>query len=141
MPIYKNTPRSRARVDKIKSDNITRITIGEEDIGSEAGGVTRYICNRCDGPLDKISDDEYHCNQCRITTIPSIEDVRTDQDLTVPRGPVDETLVSCPDLTKDVSVKKQPVYRGSFKELSKRVHFTSYEVKDGSGRPIQEEDE
>ena len=95
MPIYKNTPRSRARIDKIKSDNTTRITIGEEDIGGGSGaGNPKYLCNKCNGPLEKLKEDEWHCDQCRITTIPSIEDVRTDQDLQVPRGPAEETLVS-----------------------------------------------
>ena len=68
------------------------------------------------GLLDKISEDEWHYDQCRITTIPSIENILTAQDIEIPKEYNEETLVSCSDFILDISIHKQPVYCGSFKE-------------------------
>jgi hypothetical protein len=48
---------------------------------------------KCSGLLDKISHDEWHRDQCRITTIPSVGDVRTEQNIEVPRGHNNGTLI------------------------------------------------
>jgi hypothetical protein len=140
MPVHKNNPRSKARIDKQRIKE-TRITVGEEDVTSNNIGSPKYICNRCSGPLDKVSDDEWHCDQCLITTIPSVEDVRIEQDIEIPRGPNTETLISCPDysnsLTKDVQIRHTIEPRGilaKFKE--KGMKITNYSETDGAGRPI-----
>src|SRR5215207_5528667 len=110
-------------------DSTTRVTVGESDIGSSTR-EKKYICHRCSEPLNKISDDEWHCDTCLITTIPTIEDVRTDEDIEIPRGPADETLVSSipsPGFG-DVAVKKKLELKGAFKALADKgnIRFTSY---------------
>jgi hypothetical protein len=55
-----------------------------------------------------------------------------------------ETLVSTTPLPGygDVVIKKPPTYRGSFKSLSEKgIKITSYDVRDGSGKPLREEEE
>jgi hypothetical protein len=138
MPIYKNPPPSRARVDKQKVDN-TKIMFGEEDAGI---GKRRYICHRCNGLLDEITNkygaEEYHCPQCRITTIPSIdkEDTRSvpEQDIEVPREPNEETLIANPKVlysgntfADKVAIRHEPDPKGSFKMLKdKGLRIVNY---------------
>ena len=128
MPIYKNNPRSRARVsiDKHKVKD-TKIVIGENVVSRKRKPI-KYLCNKCDGPLNKISDDEWHCDQCRITTIPSVEDVRTAQDIEVPQGPAQETLVSTvPTGYENIKIHREPELKGSFKALrDKGIRITNY---------------
>jgi hypothetical protein len=99
------------------------MTSGEETL------VPQIYVHRYGGLLDKISDDEWHwhCDQCRITTIRSVEDVRTAQDIVIPEESNEETFVSCPDYILDISIHKQTVYYGSFKEL--QSEFTSLHMK------------
>jgi hypothetical protein len=53
-----------------------------------------------------------------------------------------KTLYSGTNTGKNISIlKHEPTYRGSFAELAKRVRFTSYEERGGSGGPIIDEDE
>jgi hypothetical protein len=53
-----------------------------------------------------------------------------------------ETLVSTTPTPGygDISIRKQPNYKGAFSEMSKKgIKITSYDVRDGAGRPIHEE--
>jgi hypothetical protein len=57
-----------------------------------------------------------------------------------------ETLIADPrvlyggnSLAKDVQIKKELELEGSFKEMARKgIKFTSYEVRDGAGRPISD---
>jgi hypothetical protein len=41
----------------------------------------------------------------------------------------------------DVAIKKQPNYKGSFAEMAKKgIKITSYDVGDGAGRPIHDDE-
>ena len=78
----------------------------------------------------RLSDDEWFCNNCRITIIPSIQDVRTTQDLEVPQGVSDETLIGHPPEPheEDVRIKKEPDLKSGFLALSKKgtIKITDY---------------
>lgn len=54
-----------------------------------------------------------------------------------------ETLVSTTPTPGygDVAIKKKPNYKGSFAELAKKgIKITSYDVRDGAGKPIYEDE-
>jgi hypothetical protein len=129
MPIYKNTPKSKARIDKLNVDNTTKVTTSENEFGLRIADP-KYICNKCGELLAKVDEDIYHCDNCRIITIPTIEDVRTMQDIEVPRGPAEETLIShvLAPHEGDMTIKHELELKSGFKALASKgnIRFTSY---------------
>src|SRR5918994_531782 len=86
---------------KVKKNDVdsrnSKVIIGEKDLGiSET--ESKIICNYCSRVVDvRLSDDEYFCNNCSVTIIPSLqEDVRRVQDIITPEGPnnINETSIA-----------------------------------------------
>src|SRR5215211_7905973 len=95
----------------------------------------KYLCNYCDRILTVWLDkDTLYCNDCQVSVVPSSQDIRSTQDLTVPEGPAEETLVSSIHSGYDkVKIRKEPELRGSFKALrDKGLKFTSYTTTESS---------
>lgn len=71
-----------------------------------------------------------------------IKNTRKKSKLSTPRCRDTETLVSTTPLPFDVALKKPPNYKGSFKSLSEKgIKITSYDTRDGAGRPIRESED
>ena len=113
----------------IDSSSQDKVTIGENDLGISHKD-TKIICNYCSQVVTvRLSDDEWFCNNCSITIIPSIQDVRRVQDLEVPQGVNDEILICHPPEPheEDVRIKKEPDLQGGFKALrDKGLRVTDY---------------
>jgi hypothetical protein len=124
----------KVRKNDINNNN-DKIIIGENDLSisqqQQQQRDIKVICNYCLRVADvRISDDEWFCNNCQVTIIPSLEDVRTVQDLEVPKGVSDETLIThVPSPGEsDVQIKHEPEPQGAFKMLkNKGLKITNYE--------------
>lgn len=120
---------NRKKIKKSKISDRYLSTIGESALGVPPR-ESKIICNYCSQVVDvRISEDEYYCNTCQITIIPSIQDVRRVQDLEVPQGVSEETLIVHPPEPheQDVRIRKGPVVKGGLKALqNKGLKITSY---------------
>jgi hypothetical protein len=115
------------KIERWKNGNpYDRITIGEEDIGVSQD--KKYICNSCNFVLTvKIDDKTWYCNRCQIEVMPEIQDLRTDEDISVPQGPNTETLISTTPNPSYQGIRKGPKLECSFKALKdKGLKITNY---------------
>ena len=103
-----------------------------------------YICNDCGISLDLLPDDTWFCSICKRTYLPEVQEVRKDVDFYIPadnKHNKEPAIISI-DYNDDVRIKKPPNYQGSFKQLAARgIRITSYDVRDGAGRPMREDEE
>jgi hypothetical protein len=86
------------------------------------------------------SQGDLTCPHCLFEF--EVEKTRKRSKLETPRGRDIETLVSTTPLPGygDIAIKRPPVYKRSLAEMAKRgIKITSYDVRDGAGRPIREE--
>jgi hypothetical protein len=128
----------RYRPRKFTTTNKNVVIVGGDDT------IKTYICpNQNCGLIihTRKSQGNLTCPHCLFEF--EVEKTRKRSKLETPKGRDIETLVSTTPMPGygDVSLKRPPVYKGSFAELHKRgIKIKDYKVTDGAGKPIYEDE-
>jgi hypothetical protein len=111
--------------------NSTKVVIDSHAWSNEREHKTEYICKNktCNMILHPLDDkgETYWCSWCNEKTYPKQELSKRKDIIGVKRKRNFETVVSCPDYSPNVSIKKQPELKSGFLALSQKgFKFTSY---------------
>lgn len=136
---YINNNNRKSKVRKFNPSN-KKIVISDT---TTSDARKEYICQFCNyNTVIRLDQLSLYCNHCHNISL--IEDLQEVQQLQEPKTLDNfEPAISTTPMPNygDVAIKKKPNYRGSFKNLSdKGIKITSYDVRDGSGKPMYEDE-
>jgi hypothetical protein len=110
--------------------NNDRVIISSEQYEGEDKPV--FICSWCSCTLSKLIDcsgqnPSLYCSRCQMSFDPEYDSLRKESKITVPDRSAEPCATSIQtNMVNEVEIRHTPEMRGSFRELSRRVRFTSY---------------
>lgn len=127
--------KSKFRTKKISINNKPVIISDIDDY------VKEYVCGSCNFILrTRLTEGSLTCYHCG--NVIEIQKTRRHSELETPHKNIEPAISTTPlPGYGDVAIKKQPNYKGSFAEMAKKgIKITSYDVGDGAGRPIHDDE-